>query len=201
MDLLIYALIALAVSIAGSYILTRSKLGRKRNPPPPGTTLRIRAHSGVYRSRLLSTAENLWRMSTPLQRNHYVPLREGEPITIEAPIPGGVYLFKTTVLHCDADKNELSFLVPPLTAPRERRQEQRWVRQVPITLDDAPATLVDVSRLGARVKTSQRVKLGDRVKLMLAEGLIVGWVIEAWPAKSGEPFADVLRVRFETPLH
>jgi hypothetical protein len=201
MDLLIYLAVCAAAAIGGSYLITRITLGRRRLPPKPGTTLRIRAHSGVYRSRLLTTDDNLWRMSTPLQRNHYVPLREGEPITIEAPVAGGVYLFKTTVLHSDADRNELSFLVPPLTAPRNRRQEQRWIRQVPITLDDAPATLVDVSRLGARVKTSQRVKLGDRVKLKLSEGLIVGWVIEAWPTKSGDPYAEVLRVRFETPLH
>jgi c-di-GMP-binding flagellar brake protein YcgR len=163
-----------------------------------GTTLRVRAHAGVYRSKLLALDGDFWRISVPLQRNHYVPLREGERITIEAPVKGGVYLFKTVVHRFDEDRNELVFEVPPLTAPRERRSEARRSRHEEVLIDDAPALLVDVSRHGAKLRVTRRIPLGDRIKLRLPEGMVVGWVIDVAPLRSGE--GDLLRVRFETPL-
>lgn len=197
----LYLLGSFVAAVIGSYALTHLVLRPRRSVlPAVGTTLRLRAHSGVYRSKLMVAHEGLWRISTPLQRNHYVPLRQGEPITIEAPVSGGVYLFRTKVAECNSDDNELSILVPPLARPTERRQEPRKLRNDSITIDDAPGMLVDLSRNGARLRSSCRVRLGDRVKLRLPEGMVVGWVIDAWPGKPSDAFADVLRVRFETPL-
>lgn len=198
MEVVVYLVGACIVSAIGGYAFTSLVARRRFAPPTVGTTLRIRAHAGVYRSKLLALEGDFWRISVPLQRNHYVPLREGERITIEAPVKGGVYLFKTVVHRYDENRNELAFEVPPLTRPRERRSETRRTRHEEVLLDDSPALLVDVSRNGAKLRVSRRVPLGERIKLRLPEGMVVGWVIDVAPLRSGE--GDLLRVRFETPL-
>lgn len=187
-------------SVAGSYAVQLIITRRQAQHPPIGTTLRIRAHAGVYRSKLLSIEGDLWRMSYPLQRNQFVPMREGEPVTIEAPTTSGVYLFKTQVLLRDDDRQECAFLAPALARPTERRQDPRRMRSDDVTLDDAPARLVNISRNGAQLKSSRRVRLGDRVKLILPEGMIVAWVIDTMSTRPNDAFSDTVRVRFETPL-
>lgn len=196
MEVVLYLVAAFIVSVAGAYVVTSLK--RRYVPPAIGTTLRIRAHAGVYRSKLLALEGDFWRISVPLQRNHYVPLREGERITIEAPVKGGVYLFKTVIHRFDEDRNELVFEVPHLTAPRERRSEVRRSRHEDVMIDESPALLVDVSRHGAKLRVHRKIPLGERVKLRLPEGMVVGWVIDVAPIRTGE--GEYLRVRFETPL-
>ncbi len=198
MEIVLYLAGALLASVAGGYAFTTVSNRRRRVSPAIGTTLRIRAHAGVYRSKLLAIEGDFWRISVPLQRNHYVPLRDGERITIEAPVKGGVYLFKTLVRCFDEDRNELLFEVPVLTAPRERRLEPRRTRYEEVLIDDSPALLVDVSRHGAKLRVNRRIPLGERIKLRLPEGMVVGWVIDVAPIRTGE--GEYLRVRFETPL-
>lgn len=200
MDWVLLLIGSFLASVAGSYTLTRLGMRRRAVAPRIGTTLRLRARSGVYRSKLIRVDGDLWRISTPLQRNNYVPLRVSEPVTVEAPVPGGVYLFRTSISEQDTDRQELTFLAPALAKPTDRRSEPRWIRSDTISVDDFPGMLVDLSKHGARLKSSCRARLGDRVKVRLPEGMIVGWVIDAWPTRPGDAFSHILRVRFEAPI-
>jgi hypothetical protein len=151
----------------------------------------------MYRSKLISTNPSGWTISAPLSRNHYVPLRVDEALTVEAPVSGGVYLFKTVVTARNAESHELTLQPPVNIAPTERRNVKRCPRQDQILLDGFKSLLVDISELGARIKTGARLSPGDRVRLDLPEGLMYAWVLDAWPTRHGEEWRENVRVRFE----
>src|SRR4051794_14678642 len=76
---------------------------RKQPVPIPGSILRIRAGSGFYRSHVLDSAGSVWRISAPLQRDAYVPLRVGEEVVIEAAAKNGALLFRTQIVARETD--------------------------------------------------------------------------------------------------
>ncbi len=195
-----FLIVAFVVStLIAHWLVDRRKSGSSK-APDPGTTLRLRATAGVYRSKLILAEAGGWRISAPLSRNHYVPLRIGESITVEAPVQGGVYLFKTIVAARDADLHELILCPPTNVAPTERRTIQRCERVEPITIEGEPGQLVDISALGARLKTRKRFTPGDRVRLDLRDGLLFAWVLESWPTRHGDDWRENLRVRFEASV-
>lgn len=193
-------LVAFASSALLAYFLTEYRAGKRGKPPEPGTTLRLRAASGMYRSKLLAVTNSGWKISAPLSRNNYVPFRVDEALTIEAPVSGGVYLFRTQVTARDAQTHELTLQAPVNLAPTDRRNVKRCPRGDAILMDGCKSLLVDISELGARIKTAEHVSPGERVRLDLPEGLMYAWVLDAWPTRHGDDWRENVRVRFEA-LH
>lgn len=191
-----FLIVAFAISALISYWLTELRKG-KLIPPAEGTTMRLRAPAGMYRSKLISADPKGWKISAPLSRNHYVPLRVGEQLSIEAPVDGGVYLFKTVITARDNETHELVLQPPTHIAPRDRRDVKRCPRNEDVLVEGQTGHLVDISSLGARLKTAKRYVPGDRVRLELPEGLMYAWVLEAWPTRHGDDWRENLRVRFE----
>ncbi len=193
-----YLLVAFATSALIGYLVTERRRSRLGTPPEVGTTLRLRSTSGVYRSKLMAIAGNEWSISAPLSRNHYIPLRVDESLTVEAPVKGGVYVFKTVVCGRDNENHEFKIRPPVNISPRDRREVKRCERSEPAQVDGHPAHLVDISALGARLKTARRLTVGDRIRLDLADGMLFAWVLESWPTRHGDDWREVVRVRFET---
>lgn len=199
-ETLVYLLVAFALSATAGYVLTTRKRVRLRVMPEVGATLRLRSTSGVYRSKLIGLAPDAWTLSAPLSRNHYVPLRVGDRVTVEAPVRGGVYLFKTTISDRTTDEHELRILPPMNVLPRDRRELKRYERHEPAKIEGQPAFLVDISAWGARLKALSRFKPGERIRLDLEDGMVFAWVLECWPTRHGDEWKEVIRVRFESAL-
>lgn len=188
------------ISAALAYGLTKARQLKRSTLPEIGTTLRLRAASGVYRSRLLRIDQKGWHISAPLSRNNYVPLRVDEPLTIEAPVPNGVYVFKTVVTGRDADTHEFALKPPPPLTPINRREVVRCDRDEPIRIEGREGHLINISPLGARLQSNQHFPPGDRVRLDLSDGVVYGWVLDSWPTRMGEKLRENLRVRFEVTV-
>lgn len=193
-----YLLVAFATSALIGYFVTERRRSRLDKVPQVGTTLRLRSTSGVYRSKLMAVSGNEWSISAPLSRNHYIPLRVDEALTVEAPVLGGVYVFKTVVCGRDAENHEFKIRPPINVAPRDRREVKRCERNEPAQIDGQAGLLVDISALGARLKAARRFSPGDRVRLDLADGMMFAWVLESWPTRHGDDWRETMRVRFET---
>jgi len=193
-----YLLVAFATSALIGYLVTERRRSRLGTPPEVGTTLRLRSCSGVYRSKLMAIAGNEWSISAPLSRNHYIPLRIDESLTVEAPVKGGVYVFKTVVCGRDNVNHEFKIRPPINVSPRDRREVKRCERNEQVEVDGQPAFLVDISALGARLKSRKRFSPGDRVRLDLPDAMVFAWVLESWPTRYGDDWRETLRVRFET---
>lgn len=190
-----------AVSLAISY--TATTLLRKRGFPMPteGTVIRIRTACGVYRVRLLSVGESSWCFAAPMKQNAYVPLRVGEPITLEVPIPNAALLIKTTIhSRCCVDKC-YSIEAPKDPIVTERRQQARSLpmHAVSVSLNGIPAAILDLSEGGIKVQGHLKAMKGDSVKITLPKSkeTLTAWVLEAIPANDGD---SILRLRFESPL-
>ena len=95
-SLILFFAAGFAVALSTSWLIVKITFLLRRQPDPAvGTILRVRATSGVYRSHLVSLGESAWIMSAPLQRDHHVPLREGEEVIIEAADKHGALLFRS----------------------------------------------------------------------------------------------------------
>ena len=169
--------------------------------PLPGGVLRLKCVHGVYRSRFLGMTANGWRVTAPLTRDSYVPLRPGDPVVIEAPIDGSALLARTSVLERDAETHELVLARPSRRYRLERREAERRCDTAGIacTVEGKPALLLDVSAFGARVRCSGVLAAGDRVRLDLAwcEEPAFGWVLEVIPAAETAGSRTICRIRFE----
>ncbi|MEQ1822755.1 MAG: flagellar brake protein [Fimbriimonadaceae bacterium] len=196
--LICFLIAAFCISALVAYVLTRPKFAT--SPPEIGATIRIRATTGMYRAKLLNVEANVWRISCPLSRNHYVPLRPNEAVTIEAPISQGVYLFKTSIQARDEETHELTLAVPSGLHATNRRNEPRIVSDEKVYLDSEPANLADISTFGARVFTNRRCHIGERIQVELRGMRIYGWVLDFAPTRVGETYREAVRVRFEESI-
>jgi c-di-GMP-binding flagellar brake protein YcgR len=152
----------------------------------------------MYRAKLVAIETDGWRVTSPLRRNHYVPLKVGDRLTVEAPVTNGVYLFKTEVISISEEDHELTIAPPESGAvPLNRREEPRLEHPEIVRMDGAPAQLVNLSAHGARLRTHLRYQRGDRARLDLGGSIIYGWVLDVWPTKLGDAFQEEVRVRFE----
>ncbi len=191
-------ILAFSASAFLAFFLTRPK--SKTVPPELGATIRIRATSGMYRAKLLAIEGNLWRISCPLSRNHYVPLRPEEAVTIEAPISQGVYLFKTLIHSRDENSHELLLTIPSHLSATNRRNEPRKPSNQEVRLEGEPSNLADLSPFGARVFTNRPCHIGERVQLDFAGQRFYAWVLDFSPTKVGESYREAVRVRFEESI-
>lgn len=193
-----------AVSIAIGYMVGVVRNGRRVPAPALGVQLRLKSPSGVYRARLLRAEKGGWWLSSPLQRNAYVPLRVGEPLVIEAPSSVGAMVFHTEVLERDATTHEFRVRPPREVHEVERRLEYRHKCFLgrPFTANGEPAELVDLSVSGARFLTLAPAAKGDDLRLELPApfGTVVGWVLETEPASLGNRTGSLVRVRLARPL-
>lgn len=193
-----------AGSIVLGYVVGLLRNGRRVPAPAVGVQLRLKSPSGVYRARLLRAEKGGWWLSSPLQRNAYVPLRVGESLVVEAPSSVGAMVFHTEVLERDATTHQFRVRPPREVREVERRLEYRHKSFLgrPFKANGEPAELVDLSASGARFLTLAAAAKGDDLRLELPEpfGTVVGWVLETEPASLGSRTGSLVRVRLATPL-
>ena len=193
-----YVICSFAVAALVAFLLTRKTV--QSAPPEVGSIIRLRSVGGVYRSKLVGVEQGVWRISCPIARSHYVPMRAGEPVTVEAPVTGGVYLFKTEIAGRDRETHELMLEPPPILRKSDRRNEARAPKAGEATIEGESAALVDLSRLGARILTDRPCHIGERVRLELEDSMVYAWVLDFAPTKIGEPYRECVRLRFEEAL-
>jgi len=190
---------AFAVSAALAYWITGRKPKIKARPKL-GSNLRLRGAGGMYRAKLLGIDEQAWRISCPLSRNSYVPLRIDDHLAVEAPVENGVIIFRTHVSGRDEETHELLLAAPDSIAVTDRRNEPRRPAKGLAHIEGEEAALVDISTLGARILTNRPCHVGERVRVEFNENLIYGWVLDFWPNRSPDSFRESVRVRFEEVL-
>ncbi len=170
LELIGWMALVFAASVGASYAF-HTAVGRWRAPrlDPTGAKLRLRASHGVYRCRVLQADGGEWVVSSPIQRDAYVPLQVGESLTVEWPTPRGVVLFRTRVVARDAVDHTFRIVGPGAVRPQERRGEPRTT-EFPIdrvAFDGQPAELVDLSARGCRLRTRFAPSPGNRVRVDL----------------------------------
>lgn len=202
LELIGWMALVFAASVGASYAF-HALVGRWRGPKldPCGAKLRLRAAHGVYRCRVLEAGGGEWTVSSPIQRDAYVPLQVGETLTVEWPTPKGVVLFRTRVLSRDAVDHTFRIAAPESPRPQERRGEPR-ATEFPVdrvAFDGRPAELVDLSPKGCRLRTRFAPAPGSRVRVDLpwSEEPAFGAVLEQRAACfDGSPGVEV-RLVFE----
>ena len=173
-------------------------LRRKKAPVPKvNAVLRITSAGTVYRAHFVGERPDGWSFTPPLQRDSYVPIRVGEPITIETVMDGGVAVFRTTLRERSVNPPLLIADKPAFWHVEERRDSIRIedIGHVNAKLDGDKVGLIDLSACGARIRSQAVRKEGDRVKLEVS-GLgdaIYGWVLDS--DRRGDRY--ILRMRFE----
>ncbi len=169
-----------------------------------GEAVRIVTPDGSYRCRVVSFGTKGLVTTAPIFRDHYVPLRPGLEVFVQAPCPEGLATFRSTILRRDKDEREFLLAAPTQVRYSERRSEprSRRVEGEYATLNGESARLVDLSAHGAKVVTTADVAPGDLVTVELpkAAGTAVGWALETRPASLRDRRAVEVRVRFDGPL-
>lgn len=197
--------VVFAASIGISYLLTRSR--RKLVtlvPLPENARVRMVGPGGSYRCFFLRRSKLGLVFSAPIQRDHYVPVRVGESMMVQAPLADSILTFRTSVVERDVDTHEFTLANPERIRHVDRRSERRdsTLSGSIIRLNDQPASLQDLSAGGAKVISNLLVRPGDTVKVELPGdyGTIYGWALEATPTAQGTGVSRELRIRFEEPL-
>lgn len=198
-----YMFVLFAAAMAAGWLFTSLKLGQRPvENPEIGACVRIRGESRMYRSRLLEVRGPFWILSAPLMRDAYVPLRVGEKLSIEVPYKDGVLFARTEVKSRDAATHTIIIERPEGVRPIDRRQAKRLkdLRDPAAEIEGAPASIVDVSLGGAKVRTQRRFLPGERIRIDLpwVGAPTFGWVLEVVEIS---PSAGVeARIRFEKEL-
>lgn len=197
--------VVFAASLGISYFITRSKRKSVQLVPlPENARVRMVGPGGSYRCFYLRRNKHGLIFSAPIQRDHYVPVRIGESMMVQAPLSDSILTFRTSVVDRDVDTHEFTLATPERVRHVDRRSEKRdsSLSGSIIRLNDEPASLKDLSAGGAKVISNALVRPGDTVKVELPGdyGVIYGWALEAIPTAYGTGMASELRVRFEEPL-
>lgn len=197
--------VVFGVSMGVSYALTaKSRKKIQLVPIPENTSCRVIGPGGVYRCYFLRRDRKGLTFSAPLQKDSYVPLRVGEVLMIQAPMADSIVTFRAPVNSRDGDSHEFTVDIPERMRHVNRRSENRdrTLEGSVITVNDAPATLVDISACGAKVIVGGGIEPGDTVSLQLPQdyGTAYGWALESTPVAHGRRMAKTIRIRFEMPL-
>lgn len=164
----------------------------KRSPSPlPGSCLRIKAAESFYRTRLCGISDQGWWIDAPLQRDAYVPLQAGEPITVEATTPEGVLRFRTFVTRRDPEGHRFLLEAPMSPQFQDRRDAKRQRTEASAMIEGESVRVFDYSANGVRCEMVARVRRGERVLVELHGREIFGWTLET---------GRFLRIRFEEPF-
>lgn len=195
--------LAAAISFGLSLTLMRLFARRARHILDPGCAVRLRTADGVYRTRFAGPNRLGLVFAAPLQRDSYVPISVGAPVTVEAPGKNGILLFRSKVAHRDAATHEIVLETPAKVFREDRRQSKRCTHtQTAIEVEGAAAWLCDRSEVGLRFTTDRSLKSGERVRVDLPgdEEPIFGWVLHCGPNVDGGKGSYVVRIRLETNL-
>jgi hypothetical protein len=194
--------LSFAGSVAVAWIWYSVRQGRRSAVNiPENASARVVSEGQVYRTRLIATTPLGLRFSAPMQQGHYVPVRQGAPVAVEAPTPSGVLRFRSTILDRDADSHSFLVAQPTSSALRERREGCRYrdLEDLSAWIDGEPCRIVDLSQWGARVAFSRPIPKGDRVLLRLGwmRSELGAWSLEALAGEAGSGYGHVARLRFE----
>jgi len=211
MDSVLGALQLFAATFVGSlglaYGFTRNKIQRRKQVlehVPPDTGIKLRSVSGLYRARIQSTSKKEIVISSPMQRDYFVPLRVDEEVTIEVPVERAVMTFRTKVIGRDPDSHTFTLAMPDAPTMVNRRQEIRSSRYAgeQVFLNDEWAELIDVSASGARVVSFFRAEAGDVVRVVIPQfgANQLAYVMECLPETIDSRQGNQLRLRFLDPL-
>lgn len=200
-----YFALVFALSMGAAWFITTVKIGKYRvSAPPENSLVRIRATSGMYRSRFVGASRQGWILTAPLSRDHYVPLRIEETLTIEAPTEDGVYLFRTKIVERDEDSHQFTIKKPASVSRIDRRDEPRLRDLASLTIhcEGLEAWVVDLSPGGAKVCAKIPRCRGERVRLDLPwlEDPVFAWVLDVAPANVDGGKGVEMRMRFEQLL-
>lgn len=194
-----------AVSLGFGYLYSRVQ--RKAVPQlpkiEPNTSCRIVGPGGVYRCYFVGEGKDGLTFSAPLQRDHYVPIRAGEILTIQIAAGDGVLTFRSTVSGRSRDTHEFTVFQPTRFRHHDRRTEGRdiAVRGRQVEVNGNLGELVNISPSGARVVTTDRIASGERIAVRLQHELepMLGWALESTASSLGKSQARSVRVRFDAP--
>lgn len=190
------------VAVVVSYSWTRS---RKDTPAqalanlPSGSPVRLKTDGDVYRTRYLGSIAGKLCFAAPLSRDRLVPLRVGEPVTVEAPAPQGVILFRSAIVERDSGAGTLTLEAPEFSSVLDRREGPRRQLSAAIEVESHAAALVDVSERGLRFRSSESHTKGERIAVCLPGQSVpaAAWVIEH-VTLDGRALAEY-RALFEEP--
>jgi hypothetical protein len=172
--------------------------GRKRVPiPKQNAILRISSLSSMYRAHFIGELKDGWAFTPPLQRDGLIPIKIGEPITIETVVDGGIAVYRSTLLSRGTHPDCLIVDKPAFWHVENRREDSRIANlgHLSAKLDGDKVSLMDVSACGARIRSQAERSKGDRVHLEIA-GMnepISGYVVDT--DRRGDRF--FVRMRFE----
>lgn len=199
------------LSIGGVFVgsmalgfLTVKFLRRRKQVPVPklNAILRISTSGCVYRAHFIGERPGGWAFTPPLQRDGYVPIREGDYIIMETVMDQGVVVFKTTVKERSTTPPMLVAERPTFWHVEDRRDFARIeeIGHLQAKLDGDKVGLMDMSACGARIRSQARRAPGERVKLEVAgfEEPIHGFVLDS--DRKGDRYITRLRFEEETDL-
>lgn len=196
--------VSFAGAVACAWLWYAARHRRSRSLPiPENAPARMFSEGNVYRTRLIAaTAEGL-RFSAPMQQGHYVPVRQGALVAVEAPTPKGLLRFRSTVLERDPVCHSFLVAQPTSTALKERRDGPRFrnLDDAQAWIDGEPCRIVDISAYGARVASPCPIPRGSRVLVRLAwmRSELGAWSLEGVFGEPGDEYAYQARLRFEEP--
>jgi hypothetical protein len=171
-------------------MFTRWKSGFHRFAPPrPGAVFRISIGAALLRTRLDTAFQHNWRFDPPLSGARF-DLEPGTQVVGEYPSPNGLLRFRSVISEVE-ESGHFSIKTPRSTRLVERRSEPRNLRPGQVSIENLPATCIDLSPIGGRFETECGARKGERIRLdfpQISEP-VFGWVLETYP--------NQMRVRFE----
>jgi hypothetical protein len=200
-----YFTLVFACSVGAGWLLTTMRRSTKLvREPAPDSAVRLRGPEAMYRAYFVGGDRSVWRVTAPLSRDRFVPLRSGEKLVLEAPSSQGALLYKTVVVGRDPETHEILLKKADPVLPVERREDPRLegCRGREVLLEQGPATLLDLSSCGARLFTQEQVARGERVRLDLEwlDEPIFGWVLESQTLVHEGLTGREVRMRFEEAI-
>ncbi|MBL8088138.1 MAG: flagellar brake protein [Chthonomonas sp.] len=199
--------LSFVLAMAFGYVVTQYRLRGRRHfleGIAPEAVVRVKSECGVYRARFIGWREGHLEVSAPLQRSHFVPLRVGQELIIEAPVQDKVVLFHTEVISRDPRRHSFILEKPEAPSVVNRRESNRIVRYAgtEALLNEEPAELVDVSIRGGKFLSKGTFNAGDVVRVRIPElgANVLGWIIDCIPVAYDEGQGTCTRIRFADDL-
>lgn len=192
------------ISMAFGYVVTAIKLRNKKHfldELRGDAVLRLKTECGMYRSRFIGFREDGLEIAAPIQRSHYVPVRVGQQVTVEAPVGNKVVLFHSDVSGRDPHKKTLIINRPQNPFLVNRRQENRISAYygTEAYLDGDLCEIVDISIRGGKFLCLSPLEKDSVIKVtipLLSVAGVLGRVVESSPSAVDEKQGFQVRVRF-----
>lgn len=199
--------VSFILSLGAGYLVTMFRQKNKRhfvNQVELNAPVRLRAASGVYRTRLLERSTEYLEFSAPIQRGHFVPLRVGDELIVEAPVDHGVVVFEVTVTQRCSESKSFRTTKPeaPTTVNRRVDHRTRLMEGVTASLNADSAKIIDISTSGGRFSSLSRFEPGEVVKLKIdsIHANLLAWVLECVPTSLQDRQGYMVRLRFTEKL-